>query len=82
MSLPELEKEYIQPVTRTEKWQLIKDIQKMLQQEERAEEEEGELRKIFKPGTVYEIATPSLAHDGNDAKAAAQLQKILEGQPV
>ncbi len=39
MSLPELEKEYIQPLTRTEKWQLIKDIQKMLQQEERAEEE-------------------------------------------
>ncbi len=34
-------------------------------------EEEGELRKIFKPGTIYEIATPSLAHDGNDAKAAA-----------
>ncbi len=82
MSLTELEKEYIQPLTRTEKWQLIKDIQEMLQQEERAEKE-GKLRKIFKPGTIYEIATPSLAHDGNDAKAAAQLQKILdEGQPV
>ncbi|MCP4108605.1 MAG: hypothetical protein GY749_24165, partial [Desulfobacteraceae bacterium] len=76
MSLPELEKEYIQPLTRTEKWQLIKDIQKMLQQEERAEEEE--LRKIFKPGTVYEIATPSLAYDGDDAETAAQLQKILD----
>ncbi len=46
-------------------------------------EEEGELRKIFKPGTVYEIVTPSLAPDGNDAEAAAQLQKILkERQPV
>ncbi|MCP4107229.1 MAG: hypothetical protein GY749_17085 [Desulfobacteraceae bacterium] len=82
MSLPELEKEYIRPLTRTEKWQIIKDIRKMLQQEERAEEE-GELRKIFKPGTVYEIATPSLAYDGDDAETAAQLQKILEkGQPI
>ncbi|MCP4353279.1 MAG: hypothetical protein GY795_48125 [Desulfobacterales bacterium] len=82
MSLTELEKEYIQPLTRSEKWQLIKDIQEMLRQEERAEEER-ELRKIFKPGRVYEIATPLLAPGDSDAKAAAQLQKILEKeQPV
>ena len=79
MSLSELEKEHIRPLTRAEKWQLIKDIQEMLLQEEKAEEELA-LRKIFKPGVVYEIATPSLFPGANDSKAAEQLRKLTDEQ--
>ncbi len=77
MSLIELEKKHIRPLTRAEKWQLMRDIQDMLQQEEKAAEE-SVLRKIFKPGTVYEVATPSLSPGSDDAKAAVQLSKLLD----
>ncbi len=78
MSLIELEQIHIQPLTRAEKRQLIKDIRKMLQQEEE-KEEERQLSKIFKPGAEYEVATYSLAPDDTDTKAAAQLRELLEG---
>jgi hypothetical protein len=45
MLLAELEKDYIQPLTRTEKLQLIEGISRMLR-----EEDEPELLKYFKPG--------------------------------
>ena len=81
MSLLELEKEYIRSLTRAEKWQLIRDIQEMLQQEERTKEE-SRLWEIFPPGMVYEIATPFSVPDDNGMETAAQLQKVLEEQPV
>ena len=73
MLLTEIEAQ-IKPLSRAEKEQLMQDIQKMLD----VEVDEQELRKIFKPETVYEIATPMIAPDEDDARAAAQLRKVFE----
>lgn len=79
MLLLELEHDYIQPLTRAEKWQLIIDIQKML----KWEEETNALwtaDKIFTPGKVYHIVTPSVAPHSPDTQATAQLRAVLEEQ--
>jgi hypothetical protein len=65
-------KQYIQPLSKTEKEQLLQDVQRMLQEEE--------LREMgFVPGTVCEIVTPNITTDVNaDIEAAASLEKLLE----
>jgi hypothetical protein len=67
MSLTEIIRE-IKPFSRLEKLQLIKEISKMLR-------EENDPGKYFTPGAEYPVFTPY-----NEEKAAAQLQQFLEQQ--
>ena len=68
MLLAELEKDYIQPLTRTEKLQLIEDISRMLR-----EEVEPELLKYFKPG--QEVGFWSVF---NEHRMAEQFQEYVD----
>lgn len=78
MLLQELETTYIKPLARGEKWRLIADIQQMLQEEERREEQRT-LHEIFTPGKVYELATLGYTADTKDPLNTAHLRELLEG---
>lgn len=66
MLLIDIEKQ-VKPLSRAEKWQLIRDIQEMLMQEE-----ETELQNLSKPGLTYPLFTPVGLEEG-----AARLQQYL-----
>ena len=70
MSLIEIEKEIIDPLTREEKQELFRYLARELEHEE--------LLDYFTPGAVYEIGTPDISPDDSAFKAAAQVQKVLE----
>ncbi len=72
MLLTELESEFIEPLTRSDKLQLIADITKMLQEEDERPE------KYFKRGVIYPVMTPTITPDDTSYKAAFQLQKLWE----
>ncbi|GAK57063.1 hypothetical protein U27_04027 [Candidatus Vecturithrix granuli] len=66
MLLIEIEKQ-VKPLSRAEKWQLIKTVQEMLMQEEITE-----LQHLSKPGLAYPLFTPVGLEEG-----AAKLQQYL-----
>ncbi|MCP4104539.1 MAG: hypothetical protein GY749_03225 [Desulfobacteraceae bacterium] len=66
MLLTGIEKQ-IMPLSRAEKWQLIKDVQEMLMQEE-----ESELQHLSKSGLAYPLFTPVGLEEG-----AMKLQQYL-----
>ena len=69
MLLIDIEKQ-VKPLSRKEKWQLIKDIQEMLMQEE------TELQNLSKSESMYPLFTPIGLEEG-----AARLQQyLLEGK--
>ncbi|MCP4105046.1 MAG: hypothetical protein GY749_05855 [Desulfobacteraceae bacterium] len=70
MSLCEIEQKIIKPLSRAEKFQLIADITKMLQEEE---ESEQALPEHFGKGTVWPVFTPSGMEE-----AAARLQEFID----
>lgn len=71
MQLAEIERQHIQPLTRAEKEQLIKDIQRMLDEED--------LREMgFVPGAVFPVESPGAIADDTDYEAAATLQRYIE----
>jgi hypothetical protein len=67
MSLAEIEQEVIKPLSRAEKLQLIADITKMVQ-----EEEKDDLSQYFKPGQEVGRFGPV-----NEPQIASQLQEML-----
>jgi len=67
MSLAEIEQEVIKPLSRAEKLQLIADITKMLQ-----EEEKDDLSQYFEPGQEVGRFGPV-----NEPQIASQLQEML-----
>ncbi len=67
MLLMDIEKQ-VTPLSRAEKWQLIKDVQEMLMQEE-----VSELQQISKSGHAYPLFTPVGLEDG-----AMKLQHYLD----
>ena len=69
MSLVEIEQKVIKPLSRAEKLQLIADITKMLQEEEKAE---SELSQYFKSGEEVGRFGPV-----NEPQIASQLQEML-----
>ncbi len=75
MLLLELEERVIKPLPRFQKLQLIADITRMLQEEEKTAEH------YFEPGVEYPIFTPTIAPDDSGHEAAYQLQQLLEGEP-
>lgn len=67
MLLIDIEKQ-VAPLSRTEKWQLISDVQEMLRKEEALE-----LRHLSQPGFIYPLFTPVGLEEG-----AAKLQQYLQ----
>ena len=63
-------KKQVKPLSRKEKWQLIKDIQEMLMQEEM------ELQNLSKLGSAYPLFTPVGLEEG----AAKLEQYLVEGK--
>jgi len=78
MLLLDIEQQYIQPLPKEDKEQLIRDVQRMLFDEEIAKNGDQVLRDMIHIDVVYEIATPTIAPDDSGAKAAYQLQQFLE----
>jgi hypothetical protein len=71
MSVIEIEKEIIDPLSRKEKEELFHYLAKELGKED-------ELLKYFPPGAELEIATPNISPDGSHLKTAQQLREILQ----
>jgi len=67
MLLLDIEKT-VKPLSRAEKWQLIKDVQEMLMQEETSE-----LQHLTTPGRSYPLFTPVGLEEG-----ATKLQEYLQ----
>ena len=67
-SLAEIEETVIRPLTRAEKEQLIKDVQKML--------EEEELSRMFPPDKVFEISSIPLSPDDPVGQASQHTKHI------
>ncbi len=70
MSLCEIEQEIIRPLSRPEKFQLIADITKMLQEEEDAEQA---FPRDFRKGNILPVFTPSGMEE-----TAARLQEYID----
>lgn len=77
MLLLDIEKA-VKPLPREEKEQLIRDIQRMLVDEEISKNGERMLREMFPPGTVIPMDSPGAFTDNADAEAAAQLQQFMK----
>ncbi len=73
MLLMDVEKQYIEPMSRAEKEQLIRDVQRMLIDDEIEQHGDEILRQMFPSGMVYEITTPNVTPDASDVEAFAQL---------
>ncbi|MCP4397264.1 MAG: hypothetical protein GY801_08205 [bacterium] len=71
MSLAEIEKKHIEPLIRAEKEQLIKDIQRMLDDE--LLKEQGVV-----PGAVYEIHTPNITTDDSELVSIGLVMEQLK----
>ncbi len=72
MLLIELEDNLIKPLPRSDKFQLIVDITKMLHQEEEHAE------KYFETEVRYPVMTPAITPDDSSYKSAYQLQQLWE----
>ena len=70
MSVIEIEKKIIDPLSRKEKEELFRYLAEELGKED-------ELLRYFAPGTVLEIATPNISPDGSHLKTAQQLREVL-----
>lgn len=78
MVLAEIEQQYIQPLSKTEKEQLILDIQRMLVDEEIAQHGEQMLRDMMPPGTAVSIDSPGICADDSDIEVAVRLQQFIK----
>jgi len=78
MILMDVEKQYIEPMSRVEKKQLIRDVQRMLVDDEIEQHGDEILRQMFPSGMAYEISTPNVTPDATDRVALAQLHQERE----
>lgn len=77
MALTALE-EQIKPLSKAEKEQLIRDVQRMLIDEDIENHSEEILRDMIDPNAVYEIATPNITTDEDSIEAVHVLHHLLE----
>ncbi len=78
MLLLDVEKQYVEPMSKSEKEQLIRDVQRMLVDEEIEQRGDEMLRQMFPSGMVYEISTPNVTPDATDKEAMIQLHQERE----
>jgi hypothetical protein len=76
MLLIDIEK-HIKPLSRADKEQLIRDVQRMLDEEEMSDDERL-LQERIPPGTSIPIDSPGAFVDDTMYKAATQLQQFIQ----
>lgn len=77
MLLLDIEKA-VKPLSKKEKEQLIRDVQRMLVDEEISSNGEQMLREMFPPGLVIPMDSPGVFIDNADYEAAEQLQQFMK----
>lgn len=77
MILTDIE-EHIKPLSKAEKEQLIRDVQRMLIDEDIEKHGDEMLREMIDPNAVYEIATPTITTDDDSIEAVRVLHHLLE----
>lgn len=77
MVLTDIE-EHVKPLSRPEKEQLIRDVQRMLIDEDIEQRGDEILRDMINPNTVYEIATPTITIDEDNVEAVRALHGLLK----
>ena len=77
MLLLEIERA-VKPLSKEEKEQLIRDIQRMLVDEEIRNNGEHMLREMFPPGIVISMDSPGIFTDNVGYETAEQLQQFME----
>ena len=78
MVLADIEKQYIQPLSKAKKEQLILDIQRMLVDEEIAQHGDRMLREMIPSGTMVSIDSPGICADNSDIDVAVRLQQFIK----
>ena len=74
MLLLDVEKQYIEPMSKSEKEQLIRDVQRMI--------EEETLRQLVRSDVVYDIDTPNITADENELESVSQaVQQLIKEHP-
>ncbi len=77
MVLTDIE-EQVKPLSREEKEQLIRDVQRMLIDEDIEKRGDEMLRAMIDPNAVYEISTPNITVDDSNAEAVHVLHTLLK----
>lgn len=76
MVLTDIE-EHIKPLSKTEKEQLIRDVERMLIDDEIEQHRDEILREMIDPRAVYEIATPNITTDDDNIEAVRVLHNFF-----
>jgi hypothetical protein len=77
MALADIE-EQVKPLSKAEKEQLIRDVQRMLIDEEIEQHGDEMLHEMIDPNAVYEIATPNITTDDDNVEAVRTLRNLLK----
>ena len=77
MVLTDIE-EQVKPLSREEKERLIRDVQRMLIDEDIEKRGDEMLRDLIDPNAVYEISTPNITIDEDSAEAVHVLHTLLK----
>ncbi len=77
MVLTDIE-EQVKPLSREEKEQLIRDVQRMIIDEDIEKHGDEILRNMIDPNAVYEISTPNITLDEDNAEAVHVLHTLLK----
>ncbi len=70
--------EAVKPLPKEEKEQLIRDVQRMLVDDEIRNNGENMLREMFPPGIVIPMDSPGASADNAGHEAAEQLQEFMK----
>ncbi len=77
MVLTDIE-EHVKPLSKAEKEQLIRDVQRMLIDENIEKHGDEMLRDMIDPNAVYEIATPTITMGDDTIEAVRVLHNLFE----
>ena len=77
MVLTDIE-EQVKPLSKAEKEQLIRDVQRMLIDEDIEKHGDEMLRDMINPNAVYEISIPNITIDEGNAEAVHVLHTLLK----
>lgn len=78
MLLLDIEKQ-IEPLSKADKEQLIRDVQRMLIDENIRNNRDRLLRELISPNVVYDIDTPNITTDDSDLEAVSNSEQFDKG---
>ncbi len=78
MLLVDIEKQ-VEPLSQADKEQLIRDVQRMLIDENIRNNRDRLLRELINPNVVYDIDTPNITTDDSDLEAVRNPEQFDKG---